>query len=176
MRKWRAENREKNRQNDLRCRVYRLARQKFGEHDSIEKQAFVREEISRRLGRRMFTSHHEAGGGLLDSLEELPFYSAPQQKIELPSIQSFQRSDSWSSDDMLPPLSPCMRRRTSSSSISSLSSITSGSQNQEDTTVLPPMQTILNYVYNVKYVEPARILDEFVGVILNYAQDETMAT
>lgn len=52
MRKWRAENREKNRQNDLRCRVYRLARQKFGDQDSVEKQAFIQDEIIRRLGRR----------------------------------------------------------------------------------------------------------------------------
>ncbi|SAM08501.1 hypothetical protein [Absidia glauca] len=52
MRKWRAENREKNRQNDLRCRVYRLARQKFGDKDSVEKQTFIQDEIIRRLGRR----------------------------------------------------------------------------------------------------------------------------
>lgn len=53
MRKWRAENRDKNKRNDLRCRVYRLARQKFGEGDSEEKQQFINEEINRRLGRRM---------------------------------------------------------------------------------------------------------------------------
>jgi hypothetical protein len=53
MRKWRAENRDKNKQNDLRCRVYRLARQKFGEGDSVEKQQFIVDEINRRLGRRM---------------------------------------------------------------------------------------------------------------------------
>ncbi|KAI8638720.1 hypothetical protein BD408DRAFT_393526 [Parasitella parasitica] len=53
MRKWRAENRDKNKKNDLRCRVYRLARQKFGEDESEEKQQFITEEINRRLGRRM---------------------------------------------------------------------------------------------------------------------------
>ncbi|KAI8878448.1 hypothetical protein K501DRAFT_287875, partial [Backusella circina FSU 941] len=53
MRKWRAENRDKNKQNDLRCRVYRLARQKFGDGDSEEKHQFIVDEINRRLGRRM---------------------------------------------------------------------------------------------------------------------------
>ncbi|KAG2213835.1 hypothetical protein INT47_001104 [Mucor saturninus] len=170
MRKWRAENREKNRQNDLRCRVYRLARQKYGENDSSEKQGFVREEIARRLGRRMMMERREANGwtppmrmrnGIrmmspvhftsppsspllssqallspLSDLVQLPFYSAPQQKIELPSIDSFTRTNSWSSSPpdfssssntsspILPHLSPTLQRRTSSSSISSASSIT----------------------------------------------------
>jgi hypothetical protein len=53
MRKWRAENRDKNKKNDLRCRVYRLARQKYGDEDTEEKQKFINEEINRRLGRRM---------------------------------------------------------------------------------------------------------------------------
>ena len=177
MRKWRAENREKNRQNDLRCRVYRLARQKYGEHDSTDKQAFVREEIARRLGRRMMMERRESNGWapplrMRDSLRlmspviqylpispsssssptspsstasstsdiiELPFYSAPQQKIELPSIDTFTPSNSWSSSPpdfssassspVLPHLSPSLQRRTSSSSISSVSSITSDNQN-----------------------------------------------
>ncbi|KAI8646992.1 hypothetical protein BD408DRAFT_479426 [Parasitella parasitica] len=177
MRKWRAENREKNRQNDLRCRVYRLARQKYGDHDSADKQAFVREEIARRLGRRMMMERRESNGWvpplrMRDSLRlmspvlqysslspsgptspsstasttsdiiELPFYSAPQQKIELPSIDRFTRTNSWSSSPpdfssassspVLPHLSPSLQRRTSSSSISSVSSVTSDSQNNHD--------------------------------------------
>lgn len=186
MRKWRAENREKNRQNDLRCRVYRLARQKYGDSDSIEKQGFVREEIARRLGRRMMMERRETNGwtppmkmrnGIrlmspvhfstppstplmssssstenntatmllspLSDLVELPFYSVPQQKIELPSIDKFTRTNSWSSSPpdfspssvtsspILPHLSPTLgnsQRRTSSSSISSASSITSDKQ------------------------------------------------
>ncbi|CEP12532.1 hypothetical protein [Parasitella parasitica] len=177
MRKWRAENREKNRQNDLRCRVYRLARQKYGDHDSADKQAFVREEIARRLGRRMMMERRESNGWvpplrMRDSLRlmspaiqysslapssptspssiasstsdiiELPFYSAPQQKIELPSIDRFTRTNSWSSSPpafssassspVLPHLSPSLQRRTSSNSISSVSSVISDSQDNND--------------------------------------------
>lgn len=265
MRKWRAENREKNRQNDLRCRVYRLARQKFGEHDSVEKQQFVRDEIARRLGRRMMLEqraetpdaasttstnshaiacqeqqhyqpqlvlprrgrrmhhyhHHEQAS-------DLPFYSAPQQKIELPSIDlhrpSFYRAssslDSPTSPTM-PHLSPSWRSERRVSSTSTASSIASNdsykapspsttttttdddeevlSQNMSTADTLPSMHSLLSFTPNatyerpaattaavtptttttnmenqhmpaVRYVEHTRILDEFVGVVLNYAQ------
>ncbi|OAD05709.1 C2H2-type zinc finger transcription factor [Mucor lusitanicus CBS 277.49] len=313
MRKWRAENREKNRQNDLRCRVYRLARQKYGDHDSAEKQAFVREEIARRLGRRMMMERRESNGsssgggwapplGMRDSLRlmspvihysssspssptspsstasstsdiiELPFYSAPQQKIELPSIDRFTRTNSWSSSPpdfssassspVLPHLSPSLQRRTSSSSTSSVSSVTSDNQNnnkkrrrssshhsttpvptskkqamtasavaqapaaqfvkaegkkageaaaaQDDFCVLPSMHAFLSYNASsstspaacteqqqqqkqhqehqeqcciptvttkggIKYVDSNKILDEFVGVVLNYVDNATVA-
>lgn len=320
MRKWRAENREKNRQNDLRCRVYRLARQKYGEHDSTDKQAFVREEIARRLGRRMMMERRESNGWapplrMRDSLRlmspvlqylptspsspssptspsstasstsdiiELPFYSAPQQKIELPSIDRFTRTNSWSSSPpdfssassspVLPHLSPSLQRRTSSSSISSVSSVTSDNQNnnnnnkrrrsssyhsatpvptskkaaigsnkshtkttteavaqeastmslvkvegkkagevKDDFCVLPSMHAFLSYNNNasssspaaeqqqqqqqknqqqqqeqcciptittkggIKYVDSNKILDEFVGVVLNYVDNATVA-
>ncbi|KAG1105458.1 hypothetical protein G6F42_016961 [Rhizopus arrhizus] len=308
MRKWRAENREKNRQNDLRCRVYRLARQKYGDHDSADKQAFVREEIARRLGRRMMMERRESNGnwapplGMRDSLRlmspvihysssplsptspsstasstsdiiELPFYSAPQQKIELPSIDRFTRTNSWSSSPpdfssassspVLPHLSPSLQRRTSSSSTSSVSSITSDNQNnnnkkrrrssshhsttpvptsnkkqaveaamtdaavaqaptqfvkvegkkageaQDDFCVLPSMHAFLSYNASsstspacteqqqkqqnhqehqeqcciptvttkggIKYVDSNKILDEFVGVVLNYVDNATVA-
>lgn len=288
MRKWRAENREKNRQNDLRCRVYRLARQKYGENDSSEKQGFVREEIARRLGRRMMMERREANGwtppmrmrnGIrmmspvhftsppstplltttllspLNDLVELPFYSVPQQKIELPSIDKFTRTNSWSSSPpdfsssttsspILPHLSPTLQRRTSSSSISSASSVTSdqikkerrrsssviisnqlsvnttpipscssslptpitptleaeASGGNEDTfCVLPSMHTFLSYAPSavdrvqqkqqqksscciptittkggIKYVDSNKILDEFVGVVLNYVDNATV--
>lgn len=312
MRKWRAENREKNRQNDLRCRVYRLARQKYGENDSSEKQGFVREEIARRLGRRMMMERREANGwtppmrmrnGIrmmspvhftsppssplisqaallspLSDLVQLPFYCAPQQKIELPSIDKFTRTNSWSSSPpdftsssssttsspILPHLSPTLQRRTSSSSISSASSITSQQIKKErrrsssvtkmetlsvNTTpipsscsyssntpitpkleqevsgdspfcVLPSMHTFLSYASTssaasaatataaassssvavdnklqqqkqqqnssccipsittkggIKYVDSNKILDEFVGVVLNYVDNATVA-
>ncbi|KAI8992587.1 hypothetical protein BDB01DRAFT_441228 [Pilobolus umbonatus] len=258
MRKWRAENREKNRQNDLRCRVYRLARQKFGEDDSIEKQGFVREEISRRLGRRMmierrendnWTPPNKMRSGIrlmspiqmmltppastpttpsmilspLSDLVELPFYSAPQQKIELPSIDSFSRTSSWSSSSgeyssnssspMLPNLSPTLhsQRRTSSSSISSITSDrhqskierrrslsasnSTETEEQDELCVLPSMHTFLSYASSavgedkrkscipaittkggIKYVESNKILDEFVGVVLNYVDNAKIAT
>ncbi|KAG2219035.1 hypothetical protein INT45_003926 [Circinella minor] len=228
MRKWRAENREKNRQNDLRCRVYRLARQKFGEHDSPEKQQFVRDEITRRLGRRLMMEqqkmdkqhhHHHLhqesspspspspqqdqhmfprrGRRLVhvrqlhqededavvprtptnktskDDLIELPFYSGSQRKIELPSIDVRRSSfhSSASSSPALPHLSPSWRneRRTSSSSVSTLSSFSSdhvsafkqpssplteddneshsssGSSSSTDYLALPPMHALLSY-------------------------------
>ncbi|KAI9013399.1 hypothetical protein CLU79DRAFT_769161 [Phycomyces nitens] len=259
MRKWRAENREKNRQNDLRCRVYRLARQKFGEHDSPEKQSFVRDEITRRLGRRMLieqkesrqtddefwsevlprTHHHHhhqnhhqnhhhqhqnqhhqhqhhhsrhqchspscdlieddteeiaEGGFVRRHLVELPFYSAPQQTIELPSIadmrqplpfhfsrpwpsetspSAYSSTSSLSSSPTLPHLSPSLRsqRRTSSSSVSSVSSLVGESL---ELLVLPPIHasygsTTTEAKDTIKYVEQTKILDEFVGVVLHYA-------
>ncbi|KAJ1984198.1 hypothetical protein H4R34_000804 [Dimargaris verticillata] len=52
MRRWRAENVEKNRENDMRCRVYRLARQHFGQEDSEEKRQWIQNEITRRTERR----------------------------------------------------------------------------------------------------------------------------
>ncbi|KAI9306594.1 hypothetical protein BJ944DRAFT_263291 [Cunninghamella echinulata] len=233
MRKWRAENREKNRQNDLRCRVYRLARQKFGEKDSIEKQTFIRDEIARRLGRRGNTKSSSSSSSIAKSIHhhhqqqintnasspmssssstmmdedddhshhrpwksELPFYNLPQQKIELPSI-----------DALCPPLvsSTSLSRRTSSSSESSVSS------NEESVLVLPPVHSFLypsssspsyssssssrspspssptsysrhqspphtlnnhhHHPTNIKYVKNTKILDEFVGVVLDYVQD-----
>ncbi|KAI8881014.1 hypothetical protein K501DRAFT_301317 [Backusella circina FSU 941] len=221
MRKWRAENREKNRQNDLRCRVYRLARQKFGDPDTLEKQAFVRDEISRRLDKRLMMERREANGWTtpirMQNGIQLPFYSVPQQKIELPSLDTFTRPI-WSSPSessitelspestspLLPQLSPtlCSKRRTSSSSISSLSSFTSEGKPQDpenqrrscargsyqdELCVLPSVHTFLSYASpvdkeqttscmpaittkgGIKYVESNKILDEFVGVVLNYA-------
>lgn len=237
MRKWRAENREKNRQNDLRCRVYRLARQKFGEQDSLEKQQFVRDEIARRLGRRNMierakfqmrrdddddnetaapatpattppaesheTKSYYGFSRRACDLVELPFYSAPQQKIELPSI-AIPAPSSAGSSPALPCLSPSWRneRRTSSSSISTLSSVTSHASDvarsqpsptfsAEELSSLPSMHSLLSYNSsssaqsafrpqqreiskptgqgNVRYVDQTRILDEFVGVVLNYA-------
>ncbi|ORZ11950.1 hypothetical protein BCR42DRAFT_420943 [Absidia repens] len=52
MRKWRAANRDKNKRNDLRCRVYKLAREKFQDDECIEKELFIKEQISKRLGRQ----------------------------------------------------------------------------------------------------------------------------
>jgi hypothetical protein len=98
MRKWRAENRDKNKRNDLRCRVYRLARQKFGEGNSIEKQQFIGDEINRRLGRRMLLEQQN------NRLDELPFYCEPLHKIELPSIDmTSPRSITEPSDYMSSP-------------------------------------------------------------------------
>ncbi|KAI8979616.1 hypothetical protein BDF20DRAFT_819775, partial [Mycotypha africana] len=113
MRKWRAENKDKNKRNDLRCRVYRLARQRFGENDSEEKQQFIRDEINRRLGRRMLleqkNNENNSTTKLMYSsnvsiikqesihltgtkeLNELPFYCAPLHKIELPTIDMKDR-------------------------------------------------------------------------------------
>ncbi|KAF9281750.1 hypothetical protein BGZ68_006446 [Mortierella alpina] len=48
MRTWRSKNPEKNRFNDMRCRVYKLARAKFGDYYSQAKEDFVVAEIDRR--------------------------------------------------------------------------------------------------------------------------------
>ncbi|KAJ1990068.1 hypothetical protein H4R33_001859 [Dimargaris cristalligena] len=52
MRKWRSQNADKNRQNDMRCRVYRLARQRFASDKSPEAQAWIQGEIDRRIEKR----------------------------------------------------------------------------------------------------------------------------
>lgn len=123
MRKWRAENRDKNKRNDLRCRVYRLARQKYGEEDSEEKQQFIQDEINRRLGRRMLLEQKNKEKQLENTfttydhtrklypilpaittikehqpMDELPFYCAPLHKIELPSINMTNRRLSQSTE------------------------------------------------------------------------------
>jgi hypothetical protein len=110
MRKWRAENKDKNKRNDLRCRVYRLARQKFGEEDSEEKQHFIESEIKRRLNRRMLLEKQKAAKSTIEkdeldeteykptTLNELPFYCAPRHKIELPSIDLQNRRPSSQSN------------------------------------------------------------------------------
>ncbi|CAO3650038.1 unnamed protein product [Cunninghamella echinulata] len=237
MRKWRAENREKNRQNDLRCRVYRLARQKFGEKDSIEKQTFIRDEIARRLGRRGNTKstssssitktihhhHHQqqqqtdttasspmssSSSTMMDEDDdhphhrpwksELPFYNLPQQKIELPSIDalcpslvsstSLSRRTSSSSESsissheesvlVLPPVHSFLYPSSSSSpSYSSSSSSSSRSPSPSSPTSYSrhqsPPHTLNNHHHptNIKYVKNTKILDEFVGVVLDYVQD-----
>ncbi|KAF8945559.1 hypothetical protein BGZ47_002451 [Haplosporangium gracile] len=48
MRKWRSSNPEKNRFNDMRCRVYKLARIRYGEQYSANKEEFIASEIERR--------------------------------------------------------------------------------------------------------------------------------
>ncbi|KAF9966195.1 hypothetical protein BGZ73_001119, partial [Actinomortierella ambigua] len=48
MRRWREANREKNKFNDMRCRVYRIAKDKFGLEDSDEKEAWIQAEIEKR--------------------------------------------------------------------------------------------------------------------------------
>lgn len=127
MRKWRAENRDKNKRNDLRCRVYRLARQKYGDDDSEEKQQFIHGEINRRLGRRLLLEKREEE----ESLNELPFYSAPLHKIELPSIVNMNNkrySGTSSSSQPSSPISEC--------------SIHSPTNHLPST--LPPMQSFLS--------------------------------
>ncbi|KAG2188882.1 hypothetical protein INT44_004022 [Umbelopsis vinacea] len=91
MRKWRAENRDKNKRNDLRCRVYRLARQRFGEGDCLAKQAFIRDEIAKRLGRRMIFLNEQAP-------PESPVPSLMPRRSSSTSESSFSSEDSFSDD------------------------------------------------------------------------------
>ncbi|KAI7887422.1 hypothetical protein K492DRAFT_121418 [Lichtheimia hyalospora FSU 10163] len=162
MRKWRAENREKNRQNDLRCRVYRLARQKFGLDDTPEKQQFVRDEIARRLGRRMLLEQQQHRVPDTKAFD-LPFYSAPQKKIELPSISP---NLAWRRDST----SSSVSSSSITSSNSSVSSLSSPTMNTSDSYLaLPPICSESEQPSPVRYVENTKILHEFVGVVLNYA-------
>jgi hypothetical protein len=141
MRKWRAENKDKNKRNDLRCRVYRLARQKYGEDDSEEKQQFIENEIKRRLSRRMLLEQQKKS-----TLNELPFYCAPRHKIELPSInnrrpsQSNTEPSSYSNKSQsLSPMSD--ERRLSGSSDHSIGSNNNEGQRffENNNMALPPM-------------------------------------
>ncbi|KAJ2752849.1 hypothetical protein GGI19_003551 [Coemansia pectinata] len=62
MRRWRTENAEKNRLNDLRCRVYRQARIRFGKDPTPEREAWIQSEIFRRLERRRLREVMKGGG------------------------------------------------------------------------------------------------------------------
>ncbi|KAJ2537495.1 hypothetical protein EV175_006705, partial [Coemansia sp. RSA 1933] len=63
MRRWRSENAEKNRLNDLRCRVYRQARIRFGKDPTPEREAWIQSEIFRRLERRRLREVMKGGSG-----------------------------------------------------------------------------------------------------------------
>ncbi|KAI8082838.1 uncharacterized protein BX664DRAFT_375802 [Halteromyces radiatus] len=100
MRKWRAANRDKNKRNDLRCRVYRLARQKFGDDDYLEKQIFIQDQINRRLGRQR--SLMEKAANLLNS--------SSTTDPGLPSLSSSPSSSISSSPSSSPSSSSSSRR------------------------------------------------------------------
>ncbi|KAI9030715.1 hypothetical protein CLU79DRAFT_731187 [Phycomyces nitens] len=186
MRKWRAENRDKNKRNDLRCRVYRLARQRFGDDDSVDKQAFIREEIARRLGKRSMSDIYASSARSPEPIQPkstscqatwigLPFYNAPHHKIELPLLDIPTRRIDY---DWNPYLSTPVSRRTSSSSSSSSSSTSSSCSsvsslssldNHKDTLATIPPYRPSEPSKHVKYVAHDRILDEFVGLVLDNA-------
>ncbi|KAF9933019.1 hypothetical protein FBU30_006694 [Linnemannia zychae] len=76
MRKWRSSNPEKNRFNDMRCRVYKLARIRYGEQYSASKEEFIASEIERRKqlmiirnSRRVDWANQAAGGNGGDGSE-----------------------------------------------------------------------------------------------------------
>ncbi|KAJ2804199.1 hypothetical protein H4R20_002599 [Coemansia guatemalensis] len=64
MRRWRSENAEKNRLNDLRCRVYRQARIRFGKEPTPEREAWIQSEIFRRLERRRLREVMKGSGSV----------------------------------------------------------------------------------------------------------------
>ncbi|KAI8340692.1 hypothetical protein BC941DRAFT_347675 [Chlamydoabsidia padenii] len=140
MRKWRAANRDKNKRNDLRCRVYRLARQKFQDEDSMEKELFIREQINRRLGRqRLLVDKDErqpsysppSSSSSFSSSpsspphhgfyyqESLPFYNAPHHQIVLPSLKSIERIGGGFHKVHLPPLQSSLWQSCQSSPLGS---------------------------------------------------------
>ncbi|KAF9132034.1 hypothetical protein BGW39_000892 [Mortierella sp. 14UC] len=76
MRKWRSSNPEKNRFNDMRCRVYKLARIRYGEQYSASKEEFIASEIERRKqlmiirnSRRVDWTNQASGGSGGDGSE-----------------------------------------------------------------------------------------------------------
>ncbi|KAG0200012.1 hypothetical protein BGX33_011254 [Mortierella sp. NVP41] len=79
MRKWRSSNPEKNRFNDMRCRVYKLARIRYGEQYSASKEEFIASEIERRKqlmiirnSRRVDWANQATGGDESESSSTSP--------------------------------------------------------------------------------------------------------
>ncbi|KAK3835939.1 MAG: hypothetical protein JOS17DRAFT_526449 [Linnemannia elongata] len=79
MRKWRSSNPEKNRFNDMRCRVYKLARIRYGEQYSASKEEFIASEIERRKqlmiirnSRRVDWANQASGGDGSESSSTSP--------------------------------------------------------------------------------------------------------
>ena len=152
MRKWRAENRDKNKRNDLRCRVYRLARQKYGEEDTEEKLQFINEEINRRLDRRMLLDDESikppiASSTTSEQLNELPFYCAPLHKIELPSIHIKREKSNNTNSQPPSPMSDALEEyhhpNTNNNNERCSSTTTIHSTNTSNSPQLPPMQSFL---------------------------------
>ncbi|KAI8997621.1 hypothetical protein BDB01DRAFT_771761 [Pilobolus umbonatus] len=51
--KWRIQNEERNKDNDLRCRVNKRANKIFGNEDSLHKQEWIKEEFEKRRQKRL---------------------------------------------------------------------------------------------------------------------------
>ncbi|PVU97612.1 hypothetical protein BB561_000459 [Smittium simulii] len=101
--KWRQLNQEKNKNNDLRCRVNKRANKIFGYGDNSEKQTWICSEMKRRLARRQ---------------EKERF----KQKPPLASIFSIDSSFNAARTSALQPYTPSLRSSMPPSSESSLDS------------------------------------------------------
>ncbi|KAI9292472.1 hypothetical protein K502DRAFT_325786 [Neoconidiobolus thromboides FSU 785] len=89
MRKWRALNKEKNKENDTRCRVYRVAKERFGPNDSIEKRQFIELEIKRRNERRRLRELKKGHCKTLHSNKEIDFnIESKNLECNLPTLDS----------------------------------------------------------------------------------------
>ncbi|CAO3609742.1 unnamed protein product [Cunninghamella blakesleeana] len=112
MQRWRAANKDKNKMNDLRCRVYKLARKKF-KHDCIEKENFIKEQITIRLEKQKSIDQQ-------NDLLLLPFYNQPRHQFELPFIHQTNINHYHSSIVHLPPLTYPSSSKSLDSSESSI--------------------------------------------------------
>ncbi|KAJ1928309.1 hypothetical protein IWQ60_002157 [Tieghemiomyces parasiticus] len=119
MRRWRAENVEKNRENDMRCRVYRLARQQFGPEDTEEKRAWIQTEIARRTERRRLRESTKS-----DSNTNV------HHQLQPSSTSSCSSSSTAGSPPPTPQSAPIQPTSTNASSITSLSPSVSASSVQ----------------------------------------------
>ncbi|KAJ1929076.1 hypothetical protein IWQ60_001477 [Tieghemiomyces parasiticus] len=130
MRRWRAENVEKNRENDMRCRVYRLARQQFGPDDTEEKRAWIQTEIARRTERRRLRESTKSDSN-----------SNAHHQLQPLSTSSCSSSSTAGSPPPTPQSAPIQPTSTNASSITSLSPSVSASSGSSSSPSPVPLYT-----------------------------------
>ncbi|KAI9020851.1 hypothetical protein CLU79DRAFT_754056 [Phycomyces nitens] len=75
--RWREHNEERNKDNDLRCRVNKRAHKLFGKEDTPHKKQWVEEEFQRRRAKRQEKERHkQAMDGALHAVSETSVHAA----------------------------------------------------------------------------------------------------
>ncbi|KAG0173415.1 hypothetical protein DFQ28_001590 [Apophysomyces sp. BC1034] len=82
--RWREQNEERNKDNDLRCRVNKRAQKLFGNNESDHKRRWVEEEFAKRRMKRHDKERRKHGGnaGSSDSMALPQFQTPSQQHIQ----------------------------------------------------------------------------------------------
>ncbi|CAO3661243.1 hypothetical protein G6F70_008040 [Rhizopus microsporus] len=82
--RWRERNQERNKDNDLRCRVNKRAQKLFGKEDSEHKRRWIEEEFMRRRAKRLDKEQRKSAPRI-QSIESTP-PSTPSTPTTTPSI------------------------------------------------------------------------------------------